>query len=89
MSEWEIEREPIKSKSERIQELVMQLSDTNLELTSLREEVGSLKKNKYHNDYVIENQKYQLGKWAKENEELTEEVNALRIIARKYLKAVE
>jgi hypothetical protein len=89
MSEWEIERQPIKCKSQRIQELVIQLSDAKLELTSLREEVESLKKSKHHDNYVIENQKYQLGKWAKENEELTEEVNALRIIARKYLKAVE
>jgi uncharacterized protein YjcR len=68
---FEIERTPVK--------------DIDNELTRLREENARLVKQGHHNSYIINNQKYQLEKWAMEVEALEEENKALKYFARKYL----
>jgi predicted transcriptional regulator len=59
--------------------------DVENELASLRDENARLVKQGHHNSYIISNQKYQLEKWAMENEALEEENKALKYFARKYL----
>jgi regulator of replication initiation timing len=59
--------------------------DIENELASLRDENAALTKQGHHDIYIIQNQKYQLGKWAIENEALQEENKALKYFARKYL----
>jgi DNA repair exonuclease SbcCD ATPase subunit len=75
-------------EKEKLENVNAACEDVENETASLQKENESLKKLKYHNDYIIENQKYQLEKWAKEVEELQEENKALKFFAKKYL-AVE
>jgi DNA repair exonuclease SbcCD ATPase subunit len=84
----EQKNELIQSLQQKIQELEnlnAACDDVENELASLREENEKLLKQKYHNDYVIENQKHKLKELAEENDKLAEENKALKILARRYL----
>jgi archaellum component FlaC len=56
------------------------------ELYSLREENSKLAEERVNNDRIIENQKYQLSKYAEELEQLQEEIKALKYFAKRYLE---
>lgn len=69
-----------------------QLADLQLDYNSLkndyyqiREENNKLQNQTHKDGEIIENQKYQLGKYAKENEELQEEIQALKVLSLRYL----
>jgi chromosome segregation ATPase len=55
-------------------------------ILSLRNENSQLAEERVSNDRVIQNQKYQLGKYVEELEKLQEEVQALKYFARRYLE---
>lgn len=78
-----------KPVTQAVREQTKEYADVIDELTKkidkLKDEQDGLIKDKYHNDYVIENQKHKLEEYAKEIDELTEENKALRILAAKYL----
>jgi hypothetical protein len=73
------------AKIEELQDIHAACEDVENELACLREENARLVKQGHHNSYIINNQKYQLEKWAMENEALEEENKALKYFARKYL----
>lgn len=75
----------LQAKIEKYEHIESACEDVESELDNLREENEKLKKDKHHDSYIIENQKYQLGQYAKENGELQEENKALKFFAKKYL----
>jgi hypothetical protein len=75
-------------EKEKLEHVNAACEDVENEIASLREENERYLKQQHHDSYIRENQSYQLGQYAMENEKLQEENKALKFFARRYL-AVE
>lgn len=78
----------LQSKIAEYENISAACEDVENEIVTLREENGKLTDQVRKYDAIIENQKYQLGQFAKQNEELLEEVKHLKYFANKYMAAV-
>jgi uncharacterized protein with von Willebrand factor type A (vWA) domain len=87
--EWisDIKDKKIVQLREQVNKRDIAIEQLHAEMMNLRDENSELAEERVKNDRVIENQKYQLGKYAEELEQLHEQIRALKVLVRPYLEA--
>lgn len=76
----------IEQLNDRVCQRDIAINKLHAEILNLRDENSELAEERVKNDRVIENQKYQLGKYAEELERMQEEIQALKVFAKRYLE---
>ena len=76
----------IEQLNDRVCQRDVALNKLHAEILNLRDENSGLAEERVKNDRIIENQKYQLGQYAKEMERMQEEIAALKYFAKRYLE---
>jgi archaellum component FlaC len=86
--EWisDIKDKKIVQLREQVNKRDVAIEHLHAEIMNLRDENSGLAEERVKNDRVIENQKYQLGKYAEELERLQEEIQSLKVFAKRYLE---
>ena len=76
----------IEQLNDRVSKRDQAINKLHAEILNLRDENSQLAEERVKNDRVIQNQKYQLGKYAEEMLKLQEEIQALKYFAKRYLE---
>jgi uncharacterized protein (DUF3084 family) len=76
----------IEQLNDRVSQRDIAINKLHAEILNLRDENSQLAEERVKNDRVIQNQKYQLGKYAEELQLLHEEIKALKVFAKRYLE---
>jgi predicted nucleic acid-binding Zn-ribbon protein len=76
----------IEQLNHRIDQRDIAINKLQAEILNLRDENSQLSDELVKNDRIIQNQKYQLGKFAEEMERMQEEITALKYFAKRYLE---
>jgi archaellum component FlaC len=76
----------IEQLNDRVNQRDVVLNKLQAENLNLRDENSSLAEERVKSDRIVQNQKYQLGKYAEELERLHEEIQALKYFAKRYLE---
>jgi uncharacterized protein (DUF3084 family) len=77
----------IEQLNDRVSQRDIAINKLHAEILNLRDENSQLAEERVKNDRVIQNQKYQLGKYAEEMSRMQEEIEALKYFAKRYLEA--
>lgn len=85
IAEYERQIVELKEKLAKQENISAVCEDVENEIATLREDNDKLTNQVREYDVIIENQKYQLGKYAKQNTEQQEEIEHLKYFAHRYL----
>lgn len=87
INEWcDIKDKKIEQLKEQVSQRDLAIELLNSEILNFRDENSALAKARTELDAIAENQKYQLSKWAEELEKKDEEIQALKVFAKRYLE---
>ena len=76
----------IEQLNDRVSQRDIAINKLHAEILNLRDENSQLAEERVNNDRTIQNQKYQLGKYAEEMARMQEEIEALKYFAKRYLE---